>query len=130
MPRRASSRPWPLQAESRGPRTLERGVTVDSPQAPGASQFNPEGATGSGPGTGGRTWLPQDPEGALDTGASELCTSIHPCRSMPLLRMRRSRRWDRGAFLPPALEDGLRAQGAGAGRERNLRLGSGVPAAV
>ena len=61
--------------------------------------MDPIGATGSGPGTGGWTELPRNPEGALDAGASEPYTSILPFRSFPLLRTGRSRLWERGAFL-------------------------------
>lgn len=79
-------------------------MTVETPRVPGASplgcrQLDPIGATGSGPGTGGWTELPRNPERALDAGASEPYTSILPFRSFPLLRTGRSRLWDRGAFL-------------------------------
>lgn len=100
----ASPRPAPSRAESRGARTRQRGEI----ETPGRA-----GDTGSGSGTGGRTWLPRNPEGAPCRGGQRATHRRSFRRSFPLPRSESSS----GARLPWA-------HGAGVGRDQNLPPGA------
>lgn len=65
--------------------------------------------------------FPETQRGRLDAGASEWYTSVLLFRSVPLLRSIGAALWDRGAFIPPALQAGRGRTELGPG-DQNLPL--------
>lgn len=99
----------------------------DSRASSGAGCIPPE-PQGLGLGQRDGRGFPETQMGRLDAGASEWDTSVL-FRSIPLLRSIQAALWDRGAFIPPALETGHGRTELGPG-DQNLPLQapeSGLP---